>query len=263
MPSRQRPFEEDKDFFIQQVNNNQSCLEQAKFWNCSVGTIRNRRKEFGCFDYQEHINKCNQYRIVKNEDIFSEIDNEYKAYWLGFLYADGSVSANGNRVELGLAAKDLDHIIKFKNFIDIDNKIAYREKTNSYRYSFKNKKIKQDLIKQGCVPQKSLVLKFPNQNQVSNNLIHHFMRGYIDGDGYIMNTEKSKGIGFIGTESFILSAIQVFNLKPNKIHNVHREDGAKKYQLAAKKEMMEFLHLLYNNAKIYLDRKYEKYLSLI
>ena len=263
MPSRQRPFKEDKQFFVEQVNEGQSCLDQAKFWKCSVGTIRNRRKEFDCFDYIQHKNKCNQYRTVQNQDIFNEIDNEHKAYWLGFLYADGSVAANNNRIELCLAAKDLNHLIKFKDFIGIDNKISYRSKTNAYRYSFRNKKIKQDLIKQGCIPQKSLKLKFPNKNQVPNYLIHHFMRGYLDGDGYITHTDKTISMGFIGTQEFILSAVQVFNLKPNKICDVHRKDGAKRYQLSAKQEMKDFLYLLYHEAKVYLDRKYEKYLSLI
>ena len=42
-----------------------------------------------------------------------------------------------------------------------------------------------DLIKQGCVPNKSLILTFPNKHQVPKNLINHFIRGYFDGDGSI------------------------------------------------------------------------------
>ena len=42
-----------------------------------------------------------------------------------------------------------------------------------------------DLIKQGCIPNKSLVLTFPNKHQVPENLINHFIRGYFDGDGSI------------------------------------------------------------------------------
>jgi len=263
MPSRKRPFKEDKDFFIQQVNNGMTSKELCDFWKCSIGTIRSRKKEFGCFDYNLHRNKCNNNRIVKNENIFETISTEHQAYWLGFLYADGSVGSKDNRVELTLAAKDLEHLKKFKDFIEIDNKISYRKKTNAYRYSFRNIKIKKDLIKQGCHPQKSLTLLFPTKEQVPHNLIHHFMRGYMDGDGYITNTPKTKSIGFIGTYSFISSVIDVFNLKPNKICNVHHENGAKKYQLSAMREMIDFLNLLYQDATVYLNRKYEKYLSLL
>lgn len=55
--------------------------------------------------------------IIKN---FEKIDNEEKAYWLGFLYADGNVSLKEDKIELSLAEKDLNHIKKFKNFIGLE-----------------------------------------------------------------------------------------------------------------------------------------------
>ena len=134
---------------------------------------------------------------------FEIIDTEEKAYWLGFLYADGSVSSTDNRIELGLAEKDLNHIEKFKEFIGIPNKISYRPQTKSYRYSFKSIPCKEDLIKHGCVPKKSLILKFPTEEQVPEHLIRHFIRGYFDGDGWFSNTSSCFQVGIIGTEDFI------------------------------------------------------------
>ena len=62
-----------------------------------------------------------------------------------------------------------------------------------------------DLIKQGCVPNKSLILTFPNKYQVPKNLINHFIRGYFDGDGSIYEYSKTHAgsISFIGTESVL------------------------------------------------------------
>jgi len=92
---------------------------------------------------------------------FEHIDTEEKAYWLGFLYADGSVGSKEDKIELGLAEKDLHQIEKFRNFMGISNKIGYRESSKSYRMSFRSDKCKQDLINKGCVPKKSLILKYP------------------------------------------------------------------------------------------------------
>ncbi len=46
----------------------------------------------------------------------------------------------------------------------------------------------EDLCKHGCVPNKSLILEFPKT--VPSDLIHHFIRGYFDGDGSVFITRK-------------------------------------------------------------------------
>ena len=48
--------------------------------------------------------KYGKYHI--NPNYFESIDNEWKAYWLGFMYADGWVGSNGNSVGLALQRKD-------------------------------------------------------------------------------------------------------------------------------------------------------------
>lgn len=208
----------------------------------------------------------NNKRPFENRDIFKIIDTEEKAYWLGFLYADGSVGSTDNRVELGLAEKDLHHIEKFKSFIGLENKISYRPSSKSYRYQFKDKVFKDNLIEQGCVPNKSLVLKFPSQDQVPKHLIRHFLRGYFDGDGHFTNTKDCFEAGFIGTLDFITNALKVLpdSLKKDSlIKDVHRPDGAKRYSFYSLKDVSIFLNYLYQDATIYLDRKYEHYLDFL
>lgn len=196
---------------------------------------------------------------------FEKIDTEEKAYWLGFLYADGSVGSKENKIELGLKAEDYNHIEKFKNFMKITNKISFRESTNSYRISFRSEKCKQDLIKQGCLPKKSLILDFPTQEQVPNELIRHFIRGYFDGDGWFTNTEKCLQIGFIGTDSFLHGLLKIFEKENinsyNKIFDVHHKNGAKRYIFSGYDDIVKFLNFIYKDSSIYLNRKYQLYLD--
>ena len=197
---------------------------------------------------------------------FEIIDTEEKAYGLGFLYAYGSVGSTDNRIELGLAEKDLTHIEKFKEFIGVPNKISYRSQTKSYRYMFKSIPCKEDLIKQGCVPKKSLILKFPTEQQVPNYLIKHFIRGYFDGDGWFTNTEKCFQVGIIGTENFIngfLEKVKGLINTDNTIFEVHRKDGAKRYVFGNYKDVLNFLNWIYKDSNIFLDRKYNQYLDFI
>jgi len=60
----------------------------------------------------QNKNRCSLY-----EEAFDNIDTEEKAYWLGFLYADGWVSSKGNTVGLTLALKDIEHLKKYNNFL--------------------------------------------------------------------------------------------------------------------------------------------------
>ena len=193
---------------------------------------------------------------------FEKIDSEEKAYWLGFLYADGSVSSSRNVIELCLAEKDYQHMVKFKNFIGLDNKIGYRETSKAYRYSFHSDKMKEDLINLGCVPKKSLILEYPTTKQVPKNLIRHFIRGYFDGDGWFSNTDSTFQVGLIGTQAFIegfLKDAEPYINTNLKIHIVHREGGAKRYMFSGLQDVTNFLNWIYKDSTIYLDRKYESY----
>lgn len=61
------------------------------------------------------INKQNLIKI--DEHIFDSIDTEEKAYWLGFIFADGNVSKRDNTFEMTLSGKDIAHLEKFNKFV--------------------------------------------------------------------------------------------------------------------------------------------------
>ena len=197
-----------------------------------------------------------------NKNIFEVINTEEKAYWLGFLYADGYVGLTDNRVELTLQLSDVNHIEKFKTFLNSDCKIS----TNSYRsrLSIKDEKIKKDLINLGCTPQKSLILKFPTHDKVPKELIRHFIRGYFDGDGSLCVTEKTKSIDILGTYDFLYQLCLESNIATSKIY-VSKSKSNKVFRivLGSRLDLYNFSKYIYDDCNIYLDRKYEKFKKLM
>ena len=67
--------------------------------------------------------------------------------------------------------------------IFINNEKLNNNRQNQYKICVCGTKIHHDLEKHGCVENKSLILQFPTT--VPEELMHHFIRGYFDGDGCI------------------------------------------------------------------------------
>lgn len=199
---------------------------------------------------------------IININLFKTITTEEDAYWLGFLYADGNVSLKENKIELSLAELDYTHLEKFKQCTGLNNRICWRNKSKSYRFSFRSYEIKDNLINQGCIPQKSLTLSFPTNEQVPDYLLRHFMRGYFDGDGCFCNTTSCFEASFLGTLNFIngflLRGPEIFTKNDYGIYNGSSSGRIKKYSIY-RHLIKDFLDYLYKDASIYLDRKYNKY----
>lgn len=69
-----------------------------------------------------------------NHNFFEVIDTEEKAYWLGFIMADGCVSiTHSPKVLLGVAEKDAEHIREFHYVLN--SSIKYLERKWEVCYS--------------------------------------------------------------------------------------------------------------------------------
>ena len=201
-----------------------------------------------------------------NDHIFDSIDTEEKAYWLGFLYADGNVKHYNKswRIELTLQECDVNHLMKFSQFLSLNKEPAYREKTKAYRISFCSSRVAEELIKKGCVPKKSLILKFPQYNIVPKDLMPHFIRGYFDGDGCISLKQQvnsiRKHVSLLGTKEFLEDFVKEVNLKGTIIKKDKRTESNTYQIVFTKEEGNKLLDHMYGSASIYLQRKYNKYL---
>ena len=69
------------------------------------------------------------------------------------------------------------------------------------------------LNNKGCVPNKSLTLTFPSKDIVPSNLLRHFIRGYVDGDGCICVTKPEKiELNVLGTKEFLQGVLDFLPL---------------------------------------------------
>lgn len=201
-----------------------------------------------------------------NDYIFEKIDNEEKAYWLGFMYADGSVCKfrTSYRIELSLQEGDIEHLRKFAKFLGLQKEPAYREKQKAYRIMFGSRKVAEDLISLGCTNKKSLTLKFPTK--VPDELLQSFIRGYFDGDGCLSVIKhpfkKSPNMAILGTIEFLTSLRNYLKLGEMPIKKCKRNDSNNYYMKFHVDDARKFLHYIYDNANIYLQRKYDKFLEL-
>lgn len=212
--------------------------------------------------------KSESRRLYKfNEDYFEIINTEQKAYWLGFLYADGYVGKNNNKVTLALSFRDRNHIELFAKDINseypIKDKIIKSGKFIDKKYSILtiiSNKTKTDLIKHGCFNNKSLILKFPTT--VPNDLINHFIRGYFDGDGSVfVSKEKHHRSGkldeiihsrILGTYDFISKMTEILNF--DKVV-IKKNNNIFEFIIKRRLRCKILKDYLYENANVYLKRK--------
>lgn len=198
-----------------------------------------------------------------NFSYFKTIDTESKAYILGFLYADGYNSHEG--FVINLHEQDKDILEKIKKELKYEGNLFYRIKDNAanqFTLQVRSLEISKDLSRLGCVKKKSLVLKFPTEEQVPTNLIRHFIRGYFDGDGSLFFT-KSYNANVTSTKEFLTGIQQtllpVVNLYTTKLSQCTPNKNTFKLKINGNRNVSMFLDWLYEDATIYLDRKYKKY----
>jgi predicted transcriptional regulator len=203
-------------------------------------------------------------KYTLNESVFDIIDTSEKAYWLGIFYADGDVSDARNVVELYLKELDYHHLVKMQKFFETNKPIKPKNKKfkgkiyKGFRLGISSKRIKGNLINFGCPPRKSKIIYFPDSIKVPVHLISHFIRGYFDGDGCITNANKGTTIAIeiLGTEEFLRSIHHWtgFTLDRDPVKDFKHSD-IKRLQYFGN-DAKAFLDKIYENATIYLDRKY-------
>lgn len=249
-----------RDEYINQNSSLQSLSEEFKV---SPEALRNmmRRNKI-------ELKGCKQ-GYPRNEHYFTNIDTPDKAYWLGMLYADGCVIEKHYEVSISLIDKE--HVEKFKNAIGaINHKIGeyhdkrWTEEKIIYVFSIKDSQLASDLIKWGCVPNKTLIInKIPN---IPRDYVSHFLRGYFDGDGslhYLKGTDNYRISFTCGNADFLKDVKKELGVNISLGHR--KNSSACQLQITGRHQVERILNYLYKDSKeeIRLNRKYQKYLDCL
>jgi hypothetical protein len=245
-------------------------------------------KEFGIsapvVKVQLLLRGCNvkqrRYEITKN--YFKIMDSEEKAYWLGFLAADGCIrrrtvgeggKTRGDSIALKLSTLDEKHMEGFRDSICPDAKISYyRSKTitksgkdsfsDTFNLRINGNELIQDIIKLGVGPRKTFTVGKPN---IDENYFRDFIRGFFDGDGCCYVKEKMGKRGFNTMQinySFCCASKDLRDFFVEELNKVgittKSYDNLNLNITGGFLNSKNFFDYLYTDATIYLQRKYDK-----
>lgn len=205
-----------------------------------------------------------------NYRVFQKIDSEEKAYWLGFLAADGNIMRYQTRatISINLGRKDRGHLEKFKAFLESDAPIVDHTQNAGFsndslmsKISIHSVDMADDLIDKNVVPNKSLILQPPN---IHEDFFIPYIRGYFDGDGSLHESNGSWRINFEGTEEMLKWINMVLDFQVSKLTQRY-PSHKNSYTMVAGgyNKVVRITNTIYKDANIFLDRKYEKYLLLL
>jgi hypothetical protein len=226
-----------------------------------------------------NINFSKTYHIGK-PDYFHNIDSYMKAYWLGFIAADGYIVNNPSKVVgIQLSETDISVLESFKSHIESDIPIrtikarTLKNKEKVYnskpcvRFHIGSKQMFDDLVSHGITQNKSKTLSNIIEN-IPYEFRDSFIVGYIDGDGTVLlpngkiktGTDKwypshSVHVTARGTCELLNGIKNHLNISTNisfsVTHVIH---------INSKKDIIRYLKC-YENLDFFLERKYKRLIS--
>lgn len=230
--------------------NNISMMTIAERFNVSKQTVKRRLEK------RDDIFFRGNRKHFYNKTIFETIDSPEKAYWLGFILADGYVNEERCFMNIKLNDKDEKHLIKFIKFIDGDMGMLYEEYHNitgnrMVYVTASGKLFISTLVGHNIRQRKSGREQW--SEKVPKEYYIDYIRGIIDADGYI----AEKRIGIYGSME-VLTNIQDFlkeKFSRNETKICDHDNTFGLYITAKRKEIVN--NIYYDNC-VSLDRKYKK-----
>lgn len=249
--------------------------EKGHIWEVEAHSIHRGHWCWDCF--------CLSQRIPFDEDFFSR-DNEESFYVAGFMAADGWKCRSNDSYANGiqLSVDDEDHLLLIQKLIKHQGKLSYTTKkpvmlpgnrigkiSKMCTLLFSSSKTFKDLERFNVVERKTYIYHMPEW-LIDHPLIHHFMRGYIDGDGcFCFKNNKNQRLPQVlftmkGTAIFLQQFHNIIfknEITPND--RIILAKNGKKYaafntlQYGGNIIVSKLYDFLYKDATIFLNRKKE------
>jgi len=211
-----------------------------------------------------------------DEHFFDTIDSEMKAYWLGFITADGCVyhgsDSNSYRLQINLASIDRYMLERFQQDLHSDYKIACKKSRTDAgnireicELKINSTALCDALMRLGVTPRKTSCCKMP---PIPAELYPHYIRGYFDGDGCISwkyNKPGRSRIDIVGNDSFLeeLQCIFLHNGIESYIYPMVSTEIVETLSIV-NLDMIELAyHFMYDNSTFHMTRKYDKFQTFL
>ena len=199
-----------------------------------------------------------------NVTYFDKIDTPAKAYWLGFIGADGCVTGfdSGNpRLVIKLARKDRDHLVLLHKTLKANRPVRDHDEMSKGQmrpYStlaVYSPRLVEGLLAHGITARKSATLQPWNG---PDGLMPHYWRGLVDGDGHITINGRGVYMGLLGSKSVADTfATWVNALAGTNVHATPKKPSATAWcvQVGGTIKVLSLLAALYDDAPVALARK--------
>lgn len=202
-----------------------------------------------------------------NYDVFENIDTPEKAYWLGFIAADGCnyQREHNASVIINIHQQDIEHLKKFKEFCNSDANITtyiategFSNNTPMCKLVLNSKKMSADLSDKGITPRKSLTLEPP---KIDKEFYLPFIMGYFDGDGSISKTNQHNNytMSIQGTREMLEWMNEVLGTDLPLEKRNPDEQNSYYIRCGGTNKPCSVLKQIYESCEVHLDRKYNLY----
>lgn len=199
-----------------------------------------------------------------NTRYFENVDKPIKAYFLGFIAADGALVKSGGSTSLTISINIKDRIIldKLKEEIGNSHNLQILQR-DQIRFVLSRKELIKDLRKYGLEERKSLTLGNFLAN-IPKEFRQAAILGYMDGDGSICwrkygISSYKHCVSIRATDEVIRGILEEV---PLETYSVSYSDTIPALNISSFAGILTFFQI-YQSCDFYLSRKYDRFVELI